>query len=319
MKSRRCICVQEFLKIIWDHAHDGIFIFEVQPPQTMRLVQANPFAQYFLKKPMCASLGDPIEAVFPQDFAQDIYKACSRCLENNVNTHYSLTLHKPGEETTYWDVFLKKQIRNHHQQILFWCRDVTPRVHLAQFRKSICLEYDGLFTSSTIGVGLLILQETGEPVLERSNKCFDSYVSMLLRSCPDLKEKFIQQVQLGENTAGQLYALKSGQKELFTYDISFIKSSSGRVSKAFVLLIHSLGLAKLAKNMDHPLTQRECEMLQLVCQGVTNKSIAKTLKIAEGTVKKTLYNAYRKLDVQSRAEAVHLLLSNPNMIGLDNM
>ena len=50
-------------------------------------------------------------------------------------------------------------------------------------------------------------------------------------------------------------------------------------------------------------------MLEHVVKGCTNKRIALCLGIAEGTVKKTLYNIYKKLHIQSRAEAVSYMLS----------
>ncbi len=53
----------------------------------------------------------------------------------------------------------------------------------------------------------------------------------------------------------------------------------------------------------NPLTQREAEILQMVSQGKGNKAIASRLSLSEGTVKSHLRNIYRKLRVQTRAEA----------------
>ncbi len=52
-----------------------------------------------------------------------------------------------------------------------------------------------------------------------------------------------------------------------------------------------------------PLTERESQILQMVCQGKGNRAIAQRLGIGEGTVKSHLRNLYRKLKVQTRAEA----------------
>lgn len=48
-------------------------------------------------------------------------------------------------------------------------------------------------------------------------------------------------------------------------------------------------------------TSRERQIVELLLQGMTNKQIARTLDIAEGTVKKHLYHVYKKLGVQRRA------------------
>lgn len=61
-----------------------------------------------------------------------------------------------------------------------------------------------------------------------------------------------------------------------------------------------------------PLTPRELEVLHYVASGVTNKAIALEMKISPATVKRTVYNAYQKLGIHSRAEAtVYILNQKP--------
>ena len=52
-----------------------------------------------------------------------------------------------------------------------------------------------------------------------------------------------------------------------------------------------------------PLTDRETEILRMVVEGKANKVIASRLGLSEGTIKSHLRNIYRKLRVQTRAEA----------------
>ena len=52
-----------------------------------------------------------------------------------------------------------------------------------------------------------------------------------------------------------------------------------------------------------PLTDREGEILRMVVEGRANKVIASRLALSEGTIKSHLRNIYRKLQVQTRAEA----------------
>jgi two-component system response regulator DegU len=52
-----------------------------------------------------------------------------------------------------------------------------------------------------------------------------------------------------------------------------------------------------------PLTERETEILQMVVDGKGNRAIANRLGLSEGTIKSHLRNIYRKLQVQTRAEA----------------
>lgn len=52
------------------------------------------------------------------------------------------------------------------------------------------------------------------------------------------------------------------------------------------------------------LSQREHEILWLVCNGASNREISERLFLSENTVKFHLKNLYAKLDVKSRAQAI---------------
>lgn len=58
------------------------------------------------------------------------------------------------------------------------------------------------------------------------------------------------------------------------------------------------------------LTERELAVLHALGKGQSNKEIARTLWLAEQTVKFHLTNIYRKLEVSSRTEAVHWAYSH---------
>ena len=57
--------------------------------------------------------------------------------------------------------------------------------------------------------------------------------------------------------------------------------------------------------LPEPLTPRELEILRMVAGGASNGRIAKTLWLAEQTVKYHLSNTYRKLGVANRTQASH--------------
>ena len=62
---------------------------------------------------------------------------------------------------------------------------------------------------------------------------------------------------------------------------------------------------RLAERMSSPqLTERERQVLKLICKGKTNQAIAEVLHISEGTVKFHINGILRKLDVSDRTQAV---------------
>ena len=51
------------------------------------------------------------------------------------------------------------------------------------------------------------------------------------------------------------------------------------------------------------LTRRECEVLQLLCDGLTNQQIGQRLHIAGSTARGNVQTIMQKLDVQGRTAA----------------
>ncbi|MGD8406843.1 MAG: response regulator transcription factor [Anaerolineales bacterium] len=58
---------------------------------------------------------------------------------------------------------------------------------------------------------------------------------------------------------------------------------------------------------ENPLTGRETEVLDFVCQGFTNQEIASQMILEVGTVKNHVHNILKKLNVASREEAATYL------------
>jgi DNA-binding NarL/FixJ family response regulator len=73
-------------------------------------------------------------------------------------------------------------------------------------------------------------------------------------------------------------------------------------------------LAEFPERSD--LTEREAEVLQLVARGLSNKEVARAIGRTDETVKIHLKNAFAKLDVVDRTEAVTVALTR-GLIHLD--
>ena len=64
-----------------------------------------------------------------------------------------------------------------------------------------------------------------------------------------------------------------------------------------------------------PLTPRELEALTLLVKGLSIREIGRAMRISANTVKSTLGNVYRKLDVHSRGEAVFEAMQTGLVLG----
>jgi len=63
-------------------------------------------------------------------------------------------------------------------------------------------------------------------------------------------------------------------------------------------------IAFLTSSLDQRLTEREQEVLGLLVQGLTNRRIARNLRISEPTVKNHLHAIFLKLGVTDRTQAI---------------
>ena len=70
------------------------------------------------------------------------------------------------------------------------------------------------------------------------------------------------------------------------------------------LLLSSLAIAPRPIPTSQPLTPREVEVLEMLAEGLGNKTIAKRLNISEHTVKFHVGSIFSKLSASSRTEAV---------------
>lgn len=100
-----------------------------------------------------------------------------------------------------------------------------------------------------------------------------------------------------------------GKTEFFTVHTLPIYCEHPSLTVALSIIPVKMQLQADEEGRKKNITKREREIINLVSSGYTNKYIAHKLIISEGTVKKTLYNAYKKLGVSSRAELINIFHS----------
>jgi two-component system nitrate/nitrite response regulator NarL len=61
------------------------------------------------------------------------------------------------------------------------------------------------------------------------------------------------------------------------------------------------------------LTKRECEITQLVCEGLSNKEVARRLHLSDGTIRAHLHRIYQKLAIENRTMLVMCALRDSSV------
>ncbi len=108
----------------------------------------------------------------------------------------------------------------------------------------------------------------------------------------------ISQIRQGCHDAGLPFYVEQGDRRLV---LRLIRSSTGKGDS--LLLEEQTRPARPALELLN-LSPKETEVLGWLLEGKDNKSIAKIMDVSTSTIRKHLENIYRKLNVQSRAEAV---------------
>ncbi len=89
-------------------------------------------------------------------------------------------------------------------------------------------------------------------------------------------------------------------------DVTAFHADAPRVRDRFLQSVHdSIGVPASATGSNN-LSEREREVLRLLAEGLSNKSIARALRVSDNTVKFHLKNLFTKLGVSTRTEAVQL-------------
>ncbi|NPA39314.1 MAG: response regulator transcription factor [Thermodesulfobacteria bacterium] len=74
------------------------------------------------------------------------------------------------------------------------------------------------------------------------------------------------------------------------------------------ILINNYGEGSIARIQENTLTERERQIIERICRGMSNKEIAYELNISIQTVKTHIYKIFQKLNVSSRAQLISLFL-----------
>lgn len=105
-----------------------------------------------------------------------------------------------------------------------------------------------------------------------------------------------------------IFKYKNSNDIEYMYSLNVVPIiENGNVTRAMITVIPTDDSSVFEEMIFSKLTPRESEIVRMVIKGYTNKYIAYTLNISEGTVKKILYNCYQKLGVKSRIEIIKMV------------
>ncbi len=133
-----------------------------------------------------------------------------------------------------------------------------------------------------------------------------SVVLHYMKNTADSVKTIIHAMELAEPGGYTRVFVDQGQPlaELIESIDDFGKKTIQPFAKKLLVEFKTIKHVNSPKNLIEPLSDRELEVLRLLCAGLTNKQITDELFISTNTVKTHLKNIYGKLSVHSRSSAI---------------
>ncbi|GGG15120.1 response regulator [Paenibacillus aceti] len=148
---------------------------------------------------------------------------------------------------------------------------------------------------------LLDIHLPGQDGLEttREIKLKFPYVKIVLVTVSDNVAYLFEALKQG----AQGYLLKNLEPGIWLEYLRAVASEEAPMTSELAMrILQEFSLQKPNRTAQHPLTNREREILDLVAKGMTNREIAKDLDISDQTVKNHLKNIMHKLHLENRVQ-----------------
>ncbi|MCE5284402.1 MAG: response regulator transcription factor [Pelosinus sp.] len=137
-------------------------------------------------------------------------------------------------------------------------------------------------------------------------KAENPYVKIIILSVSDDVQDFFEAIKRG----AQGYLLKNMETEYWLDYITSVAKGEAPISRDLAAKILQEFSVKRVDEVEHNLSGREKEVLQLVSEGLGNKNIGEQLYISESTVKNHLRNILDKLHLESRTQLIAFAYKN---------
>jgi len=110
----------------------------------------------------------------------------------------------------------------------------------------------------------------------------------------------------------RIHGVLSPDTELHLFKKALTAISEGQLwidNRTVKALLHDAGNISPKEKIRH-ISSREQEIIDCICQGLSNKEIAKTLSLSEHTVKAHLSTIFKKFNITSRSKLVSVAMSS---------
>ena len=147
---------------------------------------------------------------------------------------------------------------------------------------------------AVLDIGLPVID--GIETARRAREAFPE-VRVVMLTAHSLREEVFAALAAGADA----YCLKSADPALLLIAIKAAAAGSAYLDPEIAHLV--LGSLRAPEATPSPLTEREAEVLRLVADGLSNKEVARELRVSVSTVKLHVQDLLKKLSASDRTQA----------------
>lgn len=232
---------------------------------------------------------------------KNVYK---KCIHLNRMIHFVEQL-KYNNAKIFLDVYIHPYLAN--SKILVCAKRVDEKEYYNIF-KNIRSINDVYPIAPLLGVCQINYENNFAPYIIGCNRRFKKIIEDTNLKLTDIvnNDVFQRCARNKSKETGRLALQNKLEEKLFFYIT--VKQLSELDDHTYIVEVSPD--AEINQNIHNMLSQlslREREILSYVVEGNTNRYISSKLSISEGTVKKTIHNAFKKIGICSRIEFVKLI------------
>lgn len=213
----------------------------------------------------------------------------------------------PSSGAYHLDVTFVPLQQHNYRQVLCSARDITAEVEAKKIAADLLEEYSTLFHVTTNAAAVLRVESKEEAAIERINPVMTEFMQKYSKfSVPALlKSKHWVKLFEKRTTLEAPVNFPLGRINFYFKLILIPILRQEQIQKVIIIIVDNTEQVRLNSGSSVSLTPREKQVIILAAEGEKNSYIASKLGITVGTVKRTLSNAYNKLNINSRVELLH--------------
>lgn len=227
----------------------------------------------------------------------------NRALQSNKVVHFLDELHCDGE-SFFFDINL---LPFSETKVVLYARRISSEKYNI-LQKKLNLTSSIYPESDLFGICELSIANKNDPYIVGCNSYFKKLLSETnIEASTLFNSSTFQQCLMSRSKESGKINVKNNEGETIFFEITTYHRPEENV---FMLVLSKEEKPVVHINLESTtLSTRQQEIISYVANGYTNRYIANKLNISEGTVKKTIYNSYKKLGIGSRVELFKLLTS----------